>query len=206
MKTVHIGEVSIFDRISFMLFESKHQKRRGRMSEPFLGQVTMLALTYAPQGYALCNGQQMLVTQNQALAALLGTYYGGDGRTNFNLPDLRGRTPISALPSADQSWQPGSYMMGNMVGAESVTLTAQQIPAHAHTVYASTQNATDGAPSNDEVLANGSMPLYASLSSPIVPLGGGSLGAAGQTAHANMQPFLTINMCIALTGIFPTRQ
>jgi microcystin-dependent protein len=175
------------------------------MSEPFIGQITMLALAYAPQGYALCNGQQMLATQNQALAALLGSYYGGDGRTNFNLPDLRGRTPVSALPSRDQNWQPGAYAMGNMVGVENVTLTAQQIPVHNHTLYASTATATDGAPYDNEVLANASLPIYATPSSPAIPLAGGPLGASGQAAHPNMQPFLTVNMCIALTGYFPMR-
>ena len=175
------------------------------MSEPFIGQITMMSFAFAPRGYAQCNGQTLPSDQNQALFALLGKTYGGNGTSNFMLPDLRGRTMVSAIRSVDPKWQPGSYPMGNMVGAETVTLTAQQIPSHAHPVYASTAPSTDGAPYDGEVLAGGSIPIYGPPSSPTVPLAGGALIASGAAAHANMQPFLTINMCIALSGIWPTR-
>jgi microcystin-dependent protein len=175
------------------------------MAEPFVGQVTMLALPFAPKGYAFCNGQILPITQNQALFALLGVQYGGNGTSNFNLPDLRGRSPVSYMPSVDPSWQPGSYQIGLKAGSETVTLTRTQIPAHVHMTAASTVASTDGEPSDNEALAVGSIPIYTSTITP-VPLGGGPLGnTGGGGPHPNMQPFLAINMCIALSGVYPSR-
>jgi len=175
------------------------------MAEPFIGQVTMLAIPYAPKGYALCNGQLLPPRQNQALFALLGTQYGGNGTTTFSLPDLRGRSPVSYMPSVDPSWQPQPYPIGLKEGFETVTLTTDQIPAHIHMTTASTVASTDGEPSSNEALAVGSIPIYTTAITP-VPLGGGPLSkAGGGVSHANMQPFLAINMCIALSGIYPSR-
>jgi microcystin-dependent protein len=175
------------------------------MAEPFVGQVTMLALPYAPKGYAFCNGQTLPISQNQALFALLGVQYGGNGTTNFNLPDLRGRSPVNYMPSVDPSWQPGVYQIGLQAGVEAVTLTTSQIPAHTHMTGASTVPSTDGEPSNNEALAVASTPIYTTTIVP-VPLGGGPLSnTGGGSPHPNMQPFLAINMCIALSGIYPTR-
>lgn len=174
------------------------------MSEPFVGQIMMSAFGFAPRGYAQCNGQVMPVNQNAALYSLLGTQYGGSGNTTFNLPDLRGRSPCSALGSVDPNWVPGAYAFAGPVGVEAVTLAAAQIAPHQHMMVASANAAGDGIASDGSALGTSDNPIYAKAS-PTVPLGGGPLGPVGGAPHPNMQPFLTISMCIALNGYYPSR-
>lgn len=177
------------------------------MSEPFVGQITMISFNWAPKNYAQCNGQLMTVQQNQALYALLGNQFGGTPGTNFNLPDLRSRSPVGAFPSSDIKWQPTAYPMGQQNGVEEVTLTTNQIPAHSHGFGVSLQTATDSLATTGYNLGTTTNPTYTSqLSDPPVPLGGAPLGGMGNGPHANMQAFLTVNMCIALAGIWPPRQ
>lgn len=164
--------------------------------EPYLGQVQAFSFGFAPKGWALCNGQLLPINQNQALFSLLGTTYGGNGTTNFALPDLRARSPIHA----------GSLQMGAKVGAEVVTLTAAQTGPH--TVYVSGQNALSGNPAgrlpaqSNAVRALG--PAPSSTATMAAAAVGTSSAGSGQP-HSNMAPYLTISYCIALQGIFPSQ-
>ena len=171
------------------------------MAEPFLGQIIMFGGNFAPRGWAFCDGQLLQISQNSALFSLLGTMYGGDGRTTFGLPDLRGRSPIHAGTGPGLS--PRS--LGQKGGAETVVLNANQLPAHTHTLYANNgqpdeSNPQDGFPAtltNDtEGYAESS---NTTMNSNVVSSVGG-----GQS-HNNMPPFQTVNFIIALQGIYPSR-
>lgn len=166
------------------------------MSEPFLAEVKMMGFNFAPRGWARCDGQILPINQNQALFSLLGTTYGGDGRTTFALPELRGRTPI----------HPGSvYQLGQRGGWETHTLTTAEIPNHTHTLSASAQAPDSGIPTN-RVLAAGTTPESFRAPDSLASMGGGSVAnAGGSQPHNNMQPSLVLNFCIALQGIFPPR-
>jgi microcystin-dependent protein len=152
-----------------------------------------MSFEFAPKGWALCNGQLLPINQNQALFSLLGTTFGGDGRVNFALPDLRGRVPIHV----------GSgHTLGERGGEQAHTLSIAELPTHTHVVQANPINATTNSP-NGAVLANAAN-FYsppASLTS-LSPATVTNVG--GSQAHLNMQPFLTLNFCIALQGIFPS--
>lgn len=170
------------------------------MSDPFLGQISITAFNFAPKGWALCNGQILPISQNQALFSLLGTQYGGNGITHFALPDLRGRAPAhrgNALPQ------------GAAVGAEVVTLTAAQLPPHSHGLQASSDLANASLPTGALPAARGrGGPLmYAAAgATPAAALHPAAVAAAGgNQPHNNLQPFSTLNFVIALTGIFPSR-
>lgn len=170
------------------------------MAEPFLGQISIVGFNYAPRGFALCDGQLLPVNQNQALFSLLGTNYGGDGRTTFALPDLRGR----AAMQPDDPGRPGGRF-----GAETVTLLGYQLPAHSHTLQASTDLANSEQPA-------GALPAGRGRGGPLmyaapdagdaVTMHADTLSAlGGNRPHDNMQPFVTVNFVIALQGIFPSR-
>jgi microcystin-dependent protein len=175
------------------------------MSEPFIGQIITTGFGWAPKGYALCDGQLIPIQQSQALFALLGTMYGGDGVTRFALPDLRGRAAIGTTPSVDPSWQPPGVDQGAMFGSETITLTTQQIPAHTHMVSGSSASGGDGAPSSTETFAQSSPAVYGPATALVALAGGPTSLAGGNVAHANMQPSLTLCMSISLVGIWPTR-
>lgn len=165
------------------------------MSEPFLAEVKICSFNFPPKGWALCNGQILPINQNQALFSLLGTTYGGDGRVNFALPDLRGRTPIH--------WGAG-VELGERAGATSVTLTEAQLPAHSH-LRATSNQATSATPVGN-VLANAArrgIGVFADPANTAVMIGAQSVG--GGQPHNNNQPSLVLNMVIALQGIFPSR-
>jgi microcystin-dependent protein len=170
------------------------------MSEPFLAEIRMVGFNFAPRGWAFTDGQILPINQNQSLYSLLGTTYGGDGRTSFALPDLRSRTPIH---------EGDGYMLGQKGGAETITLTASQIPNHTHTVKAQPLAANEAIPTNRYLAApNEASDLTyrdpqaadeaALRSSTVTNAGGGQ-------AHNNMQPYLTVSFCIALQGLFPSR-
>lgn len=172
----------------------------------FLGQIMPTAFAFAPRGFAMCNGQMLPISQNQALFSLLGTQYGGDGRSTFALPDLRGRTPTGAGLSADPSWQPPASSPGDMGGAESVALTPSSLPPHDHQLQGTAADGTVRRPTNALYGKNASN-LYAPASGNRVPLDATTVAASGDSApHENMQPFQVVNFCIALSGIFPSRQ
>jgi microcystin-dependent protein len=174
------------------------------MSEPFVGEVRMFCGGFAPVGWALCNGQILPISQNTALFSLLGTNYGGDGRSTFALPNLQGAFPIHAGASAGPGLS--QRLVGEMGGTESVVLNASQLPAHGHGMEA-VSAATTGTPGSTVSLAptsNGS-PLYRA---PDIYLntGAADMGASGGGgAHNNLPPFLTVTFIIALQGIFPPR-
>lgn len=169
------------------------------MSEPFIGEIRMFGGTFAPVGWALCDGQLLAISQNDALFSLLGTTYGGDGRTTFGLPDLRGRVPIHQGTGSGLT----NRAMGATGGSETVTLSADQLPAHTHTMNAST-NAADAADPAGAVLAEGGADIYVEDNANQALAT--SIGATGGSQpHDNLMPFQCTNYIISLFGIYPSR-
>jgi len=162
------------------------------MSEPFLSEIRIMSFNFPPKGWALCNGQLLPINQNQALFSLLGTTFGGDGRVNFALPDLRGRPPIHVG---------GGHTLGERGGEEAHTLSIAEIPTHQHVAQASTQNGSTQFATNNILAA--ALNLYATPAN-LTSLNPTTItNTGGSQAHLNMQPFLTLSFCIALQGIFP---
>jgi len=168
------------------------------MSEPFLGEIRMMSFQFAPRNWALCNGQLLPINQNQALFSLLGTMHGGDGQTNFALPDLRGRTPVH-MGQSDL----GSYRdVGQRGGTEAHTLTSAELPQHTHGVLA----AADATSTHPDGGRFGTTTGAHYGASPQVVMAPGLVGnVGGSQAHPNMPPYLVVSFAIALTGIFPSR-
>ena len=168
------------------------------MAEPFLSEIRLFSIVFAPRGWALCNGQLLPINQNQALFSLLGTTYGGDGRVNFALPDLRGRVPIHVG---------GAHTLGERGGEQAHTLNIQELPTHVHLASATSASATTADPTAN-VFASPSSAVGAAYAPPnnLVAMAPGMMSnVGGSQAHMNMQPFLTISFCIALQGIFPSQ-
>ncbi len=165
--------------------------------EPFLGQIMMVGFNFAPQGWALCNGQLLPIAQNTALFSLIGTYYGGDGRTTFALPNLQGRVPIHQGSSAGTS----NYAMGTNGGVEQVALQVNNLPAHTHTANCNTALGTKSNPTKN-FWAKASV-YSASSNSQMAATAIGPTG--GDQPITVVQPFLCVNFIIALAGIFPSR-
>ena len=165
------------------------------MSEPFLSEIKIVSFNFPPKGWALCNGQTLPINQNQALFALLGTTYGGNGQTTFNLPNLRGRVPIH---------MGGGHTLGEAAGSTSVTVNLQQLPTHTHVAQAFSQN-------GDQVVPTGNLlgtvnNLYSAPGANQVALNAATVGnVGGSQPHNNMMPYLTLNFIIALQGIFPSQ-
>jgi microcystin-dependent protein len=172
-------------------------------AEPFLGQISCFAFDFAPKGWLPADGRLLSISQNSALFALLGTYYGGNGSTNFALPDLRGRAVISVGQG------PGLALrsQGEMGGAESVTLSVNNLPPHAHTVapLGSSSDASDISPAGKAPASKARTALYA-LPTPGVSLAASTSSSVGSgTPVSTMPPYLTLNCAIAVTGVFPSR-
>lgn len=167
------------------------------MSMPFVGEIRMGGWNFAPVGWAMCNGALMPISQNPTLFQLIGTIYGGDGQSNFALPDLRGRIPVHVGPG---------FALGQQGGSETVTLSSNQIPPHSHSFMCSTSNGTQGAPVGyvPATLPSGSAYIQAT---PTAAMASGSIqtGGGGNQWHDNMQPFLCIQFIISLFGIFPSQ-
>jgi microcystin-dependent protein len=175
------------------------------MSDFFLGQVMMTGFGYAQKGFAFCNGQTIGINQYQALFALLGTSYGGNGTSTFMLPNLQGRSFYGAGNSVDGGWQPPPQPTGTVGGAEQVTVTTPNLPIHNHLIGATATAGGNPRNADNSLLGTAGHNIYG-LSNPAVQLALGTLqSAGGNAAHANMQPFQVINFNIALTGIFPSR-
>lgn len=171
------------------------------MSEPFIGMIATFGFNFAPRGWAMCNGQLLPIAQNTALFSLLGTTYGGNGQTTFALPDLRGRVPIHFGQGPGLS----NYDLGQVGGTETNTLTVNQMPAHSHpaTLHASTQPANDTLPTGNYLADGGA---YQSATNTQMNAGAVTNGnSGGNQPTPNIQPYLAINTCIALEGIFPSR-
>jgi microcystin-dependent protein len=166
------------------------------MAEPFLSEIRIMSFVFPPRGWALCNGQLLPINQNQALFSLLGTTYGGDGRVNFALPDLRGRTPIHV----------GSgHTLGERGGEQAHTLSISELPQHAHVANATTNTSTTNNPGSGVMLAQSTgSSLYGGASNLQAMAPAAISNVGGSQAHLNMQPFLTLSFSIALQGIFPS--
>jgi microcystin-dependent protein len=173
------------------------------MSEPFLAEVRMVGFNFAPRGWAFCDGQILPINQNQSLYSLLGTTYGGDGRTSFALPDLRGRTPIHVGDSGEGT----HHSLGQKSGAETETLIVAEMPHHTHALKASSTDGDDLNPAG-HVLARQVGAVYEqnAPAAQLIQMRAGTVtNAGGGQAHDNMQPYLALNFCIALQGLFPSR-
>lgn len=161
--------------------------------EPFLAQIMIVSFNFAPKGWALCNGQLMPINQNQALFSLLGTTYGGDGRVSFGLPNLQGRIPNGVG---------GSYVLGEIGGVPSVTLNTTQLPAHNH-IWSANSTPPTGGKAPGTLLGGANAYRASPLDSTMLPSAVSTVG--GSQPHTNMMPYLVLNYCIALQGIFPSQ-
>jgi microcystin-dependent protein len=164
------------------------------MATPFLSEIKLFSFNFAPKGWAMCNGQLLPINQNQALFSLLGTTYGGDGRVNFGLPDLRGRVPMH---------MGNGHTLGERGGEQSHTLTIPEMAAHTHPVTGCSDQASLTTPAGNLWGKDASSPYAASGNTTMLPADITSVG--GSQPHLNMSPFLTLTFCIALQGIFPSQ-
>jgi microcystin-dependent protein len=166
------------------------------MAEPFLSEIRLMSFGFAPKGWALCDGQLLPINQNQALFSLLGTTYGGDGRVNFALPDLRSRAPIH---------MGSGHTLGERGGEQAHTLSISEIPTHTHVLNGTNNDGSQAIPVGN-LLARSATQLYAKPGGNLAAMNAASIGnVGGSQAHLNMQPFLTLNFSIALQGIFPSQ-
>jgi microcystin-dependent protein len=165
------------------------------MSEPFLSEIKLVSFNFPPKGWALCNGQFLPINQNQALFALLGTTYGGNGQTTFALPNLRGRVPIH---------MGSGHALGEAAGSTAVTVNIQQLPTHTHFVQA-TNNASTADDPTSNVFGQAGANLYTGFASPTAMGAAMVTSTGGSQPHNNMMPYLTLNFIIALQGIFPSQ-
>jgi microcystin-dependent protein len=166
------------------------------MAEPFLSEIRIFSFGFPPKGWALCNGQLMPINQNQALFSLLGTNYGGDGRVNFGLPDLQGRLPIHV----------GSgHTLGERGGEQAHTLSIAELPMHVHSLNGTSSTGTLVIAAGN-LLGTSPSQMYQAPDNNLTPMNPASIAnVGGSQAHLNMQPFLVLNFCIALQGIFPSQ-
>jgi microcystin-dependent protein len=165
------------------------------MAQPYVGEIRMFAGNFAPAGWMFCEGQLLPISENETLFQLIGTTYGGDGQSTFALPDLRGRLPLH---------QGNGFILAESGGAEEITLTVNQIPAHSHPFLASTSIANQTAPTNNVVAQSAAADLYIE-DNPNVSLSPVSIGpVGGSQPHNNFQPYLCVNFIISLFGIFPS--
>ena len=169
------------------------------MSEPFLAEVRLVGFNFAPRGWAFCDGQILPINQNQSLYSLLGTTYGGDGRTSFALPDLRGRVPIHRGSSNG-----ADHTLGQKGGEETHTLSAAEMPQHKHSFQASTDPGTKNIPPGAVLAQSPNFPYHDTAN--LVKMKTATIAhTGGGQGHNNMQPTLAVNFCIALRGLFPSR-
>lgn len=166
------------------------------MSTPYLGQISVFAFGFPPKGWALANGQTLPINQNQALFSLMGTTYGGNGVTNFQLPNLQGRVPMHFG---------AGYVQGEVGGSEGVSLLASQLPSHTHTANCSTNAGTAASPGGAIWAADGNGNLPYSTSGGAVMAVPAIGGAGSDVPHQNLAPYTVLNFCIALVGIFPSQ-
>ncbi|HWM24543.1 MAG TPA: tail fiber protein [Chthoniobacterales bacterium] len=167
------------------------------MGTPFLSEIKIVSFNFAPQGWAQCNGQLLPINQNQALFSLLGTMYGGNGQTNFALPDLRGITPLHVGGSFNVQGQKG--------GEQAHTISISEMPMHPHVELASPTTGATNTPTPANNFMAGATSVYRTADSLTSLIPSSITNTGGSQAHLNMQPFLTLLFCIALQGVFPSR-
>jgi microcystin-dependent protein len=170
------------------------------MAEPFLSEIRIMSFNFAPKGWAMCNGQLLPINQNQALFSLLGTTFGGDGRVNFGLPDVRGRVPVHVGQG---------HVLGERGGEQAHTLISSEMPAHNHLVNASSSQADNAfiqvvSPASQNVFATVVGGIYGGFTNLVAISPDSITNVGGNQAHMNMQPYLGLTFCIALQGIFPS--
>jgi len=166
------------------------------MAEPFLSEIRLMSFGFPPKGWALCDGQLLPINQNQALFSLLGTTYGGDGRVNFALPDLRGRVPIH---------EGSGHTLGERGGEQAHTVSISELPTHTHVFAASSNDGTASVPASSNLARVAPANPYLAPANLVAMNAGTIANVGGSQAHLNMQPFLVLNFCIALQGIFPSQ-
>jgi microcystin-dependent protein len=180
------------------------------MSNPFLAEIRIFPFNFAPRGWAFCDGQILPLSQNTALFSLLGTNYGGDGKSNFALPNLQGSAPINAGQGPGLT----ERFIGEQGGLATVTLLHSEIPAHSHGLVADTSDGTTSIPTanliangnwNDGTGNTGGLQTYTTTAQNVQTLAGDLLPAGGSQPHNNLMPYLTLNFCIALQGVYPPR-
>jgi len=173
--------------------------------DPFVAEIRIFPFNFAPKGWAFCDGQILPLSQNTALFSLLGTTYGGDGKSNFALPNMQGNAPMHPGQGPGLSL----HDLGETGGSDTVSLLESEIPSHSHGLMASAQPATRTGPANNSLAripTAGSTPYLAPAGAPLVSMSGNSIApAGGDQPHNNMQPYLTLNFCIALQGVYPPR-
>lgn len=170
------------------------------MSDQYVGEIRMFAGTYAPQGWAMCDGQILQISGNEALYTLLGTTYGGDGRSTFGVPDMRGRVPVST-----GNVDGGNYPLGQKSGTETVTLLQSQIPAHSHLPAAQKATGDQALPTNNVWASKNAFEKPAD-NIPLVPMSPAAIAhTGGSLPHENLMPYLTVSFIIATEGIFPSQ-
>lgn len=172
------------------------------MADPFVAEIRIFPFNFAPKGWAFCDGQLLPISQNTALFSLLGTTYGGDGKSNFALPNMQGNAPMHPGQGPGLSL----HDLGEAGGSETVTLLTSEIPAHFHNLRAAASTGTKSVPSANVLAKTSGATPYAVPGSPLVAMAAGALNpAGGDQPHNNMQPYLTLNFCIALQGVYPPR-
>jgi microcystin-dependent protein len=172
------------------------------MADPFVAEIRIFPFFFAPKGWAFCNGQLLPLSQNTALFSLLGTTYGGDGKSTFALPDMQGSAPMHPGQGPGLSL----HDLGETGGSQTITLLETEIPAHSHSVNASGADASDPSPNAEQFAKGAGVGYYAAPSANFNQFNLAALApAGGSLPHNNMQPFLTLNFCIALQGVFPPR-
>jgi len=175
------------------------------MSDPFVAEIRIFPFNFPPKGWAFCAGQLMPISQNTALFSLLGTYYGGDGKSTFALPDLQGSVPLHTGFSTGPGLSP--YSLGQQSGEQYLTLLESEIPAHTHSMNASTQDGGDSHPQTNLVAQGIGIGMYTDANTgPFANMNFNTLPpAGGGLPHNNIMPYLTLNFCIALQGVYPPR-
>ena len=170
--------------------------------DPFVAEIRIFPFNFAPRGWAFCDGQIMPISQNTALFSLLGTTYGGNGQSTFALPNMQGNAPMHPGQGPGLSL----HDLGEQSGSDTVTLLQAEMPAHNHPLKANTSTATKSLPSNNSFARGASMTPYVAPPGTPVPMAGHAITpAGGDQPHNNLQPYLTLNFCIALQGVFPPR-
>jgi microcystin-dependent protein len=172
------------------------------MADPFVAEIRIFPFNFAPRGWAFCDGQLLPISQNTALFSLIGTFYGGDGKSNFALPNMQGNVPLNQ----GQSTTGTNYSLGQQSGVQTVDLLQTELPVHNHGAVVSGRTATARVPNNQLAAVGSGVQLYGAFPGTQTNLAFQALTpAGGSLPHNNMQPFLTLNFCIALQGVFPQR-